>query len=368
MLLPELNAYITTLGGADYKWTVLGLWTISALFMRPFSGKIADNLGRKRVMYIGICISIVVSFLYPVFQFLTGFFMLRLVHGASTGFHPTGATALVADYIPPGKRGQAMGIFSALVAIGFSAGQGLGSPVKQAFGMDGLFYTCGGLGIASLLLLAFIDEDKSKLNKIEGSIWKNIIPKPSEIISPNVVRPAVIMLITAAIAGVYMFIVPEFSEHLNIENKGSFYLYNVLFVVVVRVFAGRLADTFGPTNNLYFGLTLIVVAAFVTGTATTSGQFLFSSVLYGIAAGVISPSLFAWTADLSDPRYKGRGMATLFLSLEAGFFIGAFMTQQIYKNDPANFFKLFLFVAGLSVIGLVYLFLANLLSKNKSDE
>lgn len=363
-----MNSYITTLGGDDYKWTTLGLWTIMALLIRPFSGKIADNLGRKKVMYIGISISIVISFLYPMFQIFTGYLILRFIHGAATGFHPTGATALVADYIPPGKRGQAMGIFSALVAIGFSAGQGLGSPIKSAFGIEGLFIASGLLGILSLVFMFFIKEDKSTLNRVEGSIWRNIIPKLNEIISPNVVRPAVIMLITAAIAGVYMFVVPEFSEHLGMENKGKFYLYNVVFVVVTRVFAGRLCDKFGPSKNLYFGLLLIIVAAYITGTATTEFQFLFSSILYGIAGSVISPALFTWTADLSDPKYKGRGMATLFLALEAGFFIGAYLTQKIYNNDPSNFFRLFMFVAGMSVIGLVYLILANYLKKAKTNE
>lgn len=368
MLLPEMNTYITSLGGADYKWTTLGLWTLMALIIRPFSGKIADSIGRKRVMFFGIGISIVICFMYPFFQVLIGYFILRFLHGASTGFHATGATALVADYIPQGKRGQAMGIFSALIAIGFSAGQGLGSPVKMTFGINGLFITAGIMGVVSLLLMLFINEDKSGLNKIQGNLWRNVVPQLNEVISPNVVRPAIIMLLTAAIAGVYMFVVPDFSEHLGIENKGKFYIVNVVFVVATRVFAGKLCDKFGPANNLYFGLLLIMFAAYVTGTAQTEVQFLFSSILYGIAASVISPALFTWTADLSDPKYKGRGMATLFIALEAGFFLGSFVTQLIYDNNSNNFFKLFMTVAGMSLFGLVYLLLSHQKKGVKANE
>ena len=41
LIVPELNDYITSLGGADEKWLILGLWTLAAAIARPFSGKIA---------------------------------------------------------------------------------------------------------------------------------------------------------------------------------------------------------------------------------------------------------------------------------------------------------------------------------------
>ena len=39
MILPEMNEYLTDLGGADKKWMILGLWTFAAALARPFSGK-----------------------------------------------------------------------------------------------------------------------------------------------------------------------------------------------------------------------------------------------------------------------------------------------------------------------------------------
>ena len=67
-MLPELNDYITSLGGADEKWLILGLWTLAAAIARPFSGKIADNFGRKSTIFIGVIVSILISFMYPFFQ------------------------------------------------------------------------------------------------------------------------------------------------------------------------------------------------------------------------------------------------------------------------------------------------------------
>ncbi len=363
MLLPEMNAYLTGLGGADKKWMILGLWTIAAAIARPFSGKMADNISRKSVMYFGILVSIAICFIYPYFVSVTGFLMLRFLHGFSTGFHPTGATALIADVIPKGKRGEAMGIFGVTISVGFSAGQAVGSPIKLGFGVEGLFMAAALLGIFSFGILLFVKEKKGIVlgsNKTEVQEkphrkWRDVIPRWNEILAPEVIHPTTIMFLTAMISGIYMVIVPDMSEWLKLENKGMFYLINVLFAVVTRFVAGRFYDRFGARRNLNVGLILMIVAVTLTGTSTTSEQFLFSGVIYGIAAGICSPALFAWTADLANPIFKGRGMSTMFIALELGLASGAYVTQVLYNNDFENIFALFMGAAVICGLGILYL-------------
>jgi MFS family permease len=375
MLLPEMNAYLTELGGADHKWMILGLWTIAAAFARPFSGKIADNISRKSVMYFGILVSVIICFLYPHFISVTGFLVLRFLHGFSTGFHPTGATALIADIVPQGKRGEAMGLFGITVSIGFSAGQAIGSPITIAFGSEGLFMTAALMGLASLFLLLLVKEDKSiwmakqefheNGDLVKGlSRIQKIVPKWREIFAPEVVQPSLIMFITAMISGVYLVTVPDMSDYLGIKNKGMFYLVNVIFMVITRFLAGRLYDRLGARRNLYIGLGLMIAGVVITGTSTTVAQFLFSSIVYGVAASICSPVLFAWTADLSNPAFKGRGMSTMFVALELGFAAGAYMCWIVYGNNYANFLQLYLACAALCVVGIVYLFLTRRIKRD----
>lgn len=369
MLLPEMNAYITELGGADKKWMILGLWTIAAAIARPFSGKIADNISRKSVMYFGIIVSVIISFSYPYFVTVTGFLLLRFLHGFSTGFHPTGATALIADVIPKGKRGEAMGIFGVTISVGFSAGQAIGSPVKLAFGVEGLFLGSALMGIFSFLMLFFIYEKKrgqdtgletpakmqQPIEVKKDALWRRVIPRWNEIIAPEVIHPTTIMFLTAMISGIYMVIVPDISTELGMTNKGKFYLVNVLFTVVTRFTAGKLYDRFGARRNLNVGLSLMILATFLTGTAHSVEQFMFSGVIYGIAAGICSPALFAWTADLANPVFKGRGMSTMFIALELGLASGAYLTQVLYNNDSANIFALFVGAMTICGVGIIYL-------------
>jgi MFS family permease len=357
LLLPEMNAYITDLGGADKKWMILGLWTIAAAIARPFSGKIADNISRKSVMYFGILVSIGISFLYPFFLTVTGFLVLRFLHGFSTGFHPTGATAMIADVIPIGKRGEAMGIFGVTISVGFSLGQALGSPIKMAFGINGLFIASGIIGFVSLIILFFVKEQELVDQDISGKLYRRVIPRLNELFAPEVIQPSVIMFITAMCSGIYMMIVPDISEHLGMQNKGMFYLVNVVFMIVTRILSGRFYDLFGARRNLYLGLSLMILGGLVTGTSTTVFQFLLSSIIFGIAASICSPALFAWTADLAKPEFKGRGMSTMFIALEVGIASGTFLTQMVYQNDPDLIIMVFIVMAFLCFLGILYLYL-----------
>ena len=45
LIMPQLNDFITVLGGANYKGLILTFFTIAAAVSRPFSGKLADLIG-----------------------------------------------------------------------------------------------------------------------------------------------------------------------------------------------------------------------------------------------------------------------------------------------------------------------------------
>ena len=222
--------------------------------------------------------------------------------------------------------------------------------------------TCGALGLISILLITGIKENKKVVNqnaidKGYNSIYDKVIPKKDEILGREVLQPSIIMFLSANVAGVYFLLVPDFSQHLGIENKGMFFLVNVLVVVLTRFVAGRFVDFWGARRNLYVSLSVLVIGCFVTGSAQSETHFLLSSLVYGFGAAIGSPAIMAWTADIANPVFKGRGMGTMFIALELGFLSGNFFGQLIYGNNPENFFNAFSFAAILAALGVLYLIL-----------
>ncbi|MEY4865789.1 MAG: hypothetical protein RLY64_43, partial [Bacteroidota bacterium] len=122
LLIGELPNYLTLLGGQDYKGWIIGIFTVSALIGRLYSGRWSDKFGRKPMILIG-CIAAAFSGLgYVLFVSVAGFLAVRFFHGFSTGFAPTGTTAMLSDIIPENKRGEAMGVLGFCIQIGMALG------------------------------------------------------------------------------------------------------------------------------------------------------------------------------------------------------------------------------------------------------
>ena len=352
LVLPEMNEVITKLDGAELKGWIIGLFTISAGVSRPFSGKLADFIGRKKVLLVGVFFSLLICLLYP-FAFSVWFLLtLRFFHGFSTGFFPTGATALVTDILPDDKRGSGMGVWGTFISLGIGSGQGLSTIFVDQVGQNGLFIVAAITVLISYGLMFTVRE--TLLNPVRFH-WRLLRVKKDEIIEPNVAPVAIVMFLSAMCSGIIFVMSPDLSEHLNIPNKGAFFITYVIATITVRLFTGKLSDKFGRRRLLLIGMLLLTLSMVMIGLTDSPAYFMASSVVFGIATGASSPTIFAWTADLSPDHRRGIGAGTMFIALELGIFFGAVITNLLYENNIENQFRVFLFGAVMSGITVLYL-------------
>jgi MFS family permease len=355
LVMPELNAFITKLGGAEYKGFIIALFTIAAGLARPFSGKLADTIGRKRVMYVGLVVCILASLSYIWVSAVWVFLFLRFFHGFSTGFFPTGATAMTTDILPPERRGEGMGLYGAFMSIGLGVGQAISSPIATKFGLETMFSLSAFSAILSGILLIFVHETLDNKVKFQRRL---LLVKKNEIIDPLVKPVAITMFLSAYCTGVILVLVPDLSDFLGIENKGVFFMYYVVFTIIMRLGFGKVSDIRGRREILLLAMIILLGSVIVLAMAENYLIFAIAAILFGIASGLSSPSLFAWTADLSDPENKGRGAGTMFIALEFGIMFGSLSTFVIYENTLESLqYCLYLaaIMVGLSVAYLQYL-------------
>jgi MFS family permease len=329
LIMPELNQFITKLGGEDFKGLIIALFTLAAGIARPISGKLADTIGRKRVMYVGLAVCLLASISYIWVSAVWVFLLLRFFHGFSTGFFPTGSTAMATDVLPVNRRGEGMGILGAFMSIGMGVGQSLSSPITKVFSIETTFVLSALSAIISGLLMLIVEETLD--NKI---VFKRrlLLVKKHEILDPLVKPAAITMFLSAFCSGAILVLVPDLSEYLGIENKGVFFMYYVVFTIVVRLGFGKVSDIRGRREVLLLAMIIILGSVIVLALAENHMIFAIAAILFGIGSGLSSPSLFAWTADLSDPEHKGRGTGTMFIALEMGIMFGSISTLIIYDN------------------------------------
>lgn len=352
MIIPELFDYLSSLGGADYKGLIISLFTLTALISRPFSGKLSDKIGRIPVMIFGALVCFICGFIYPLLSSAFAFFMLRVVHGFSTGFTPTGQTAYLADIIPADRRGEAMGMMGTASSVGMAGGPALGSLIANTWGIDVLFYSSSLFAIASILILSRVKETVESKSPISASLF---YIRRQDLLEPRVIMPCMVMGLTAYTYGAIYTLMPDFGAHLGMTYKGQLFAYLTLASLITRFLAGRASDRFGRANILKISSGVMAVSALIIGFSTTTWQLIVGVVLYGFANGTNSPTTLAWTADLSDENHKGRGVASLYIFMELGIGLGALGSGFIYANDPTRLPVTFVVCAMLCAAALVYL-------------
>lgn len=361
LIIPELPDYLTELGGGDHKGLIIPLFTLMAGLSRPFSGRLTDTIGRIPIIVYGVFVCIIVGFLYPLVTTVFGFFVLRLVHGMSTGFKPTATSAYVGDIAPFSRRGEAMGILGMFGSLGMAAGPAIGSWVALHFGYELMFYCSSGFALLSIAVVMKMPETLIATQRFRLSLLKL---KRRDVLEPRAFPSAITMLLTAFSFGTILTLIPDLSKHLGIVNKGIFFTIFTISSLVIRLIAGKLSDIYGRVPILLTGCLIYSVTMILIGIGTELWIFYIGSFAFGIAVGLTSPTIFAWTIDLAEEQHRGRALATMFIALEVGIGIGGVVAGYSYNNDPDNFIISFSISGICAFLAALYL-TAYLLRRHK---
>jgi len=309
MIIPELPAYLTSLGGAEYKGLIISLFTLTAGFSRPFSGKLADKIGRKPVIIIGTIVCVICSLVYPLLSSVAGFLLLRFFHGFSTGFSPTAITAYIA-------------VASSICAL------------------------------ISMMVVLRLKETVTDIMPFSFSILKL---KKTEVIDRNSIAPAVVCGLCYMGFGAMITITPDQCEFYGMSNKGLFFTSFTLCSVMARIFAGQLSDRFGRIPVLRFSIIVLGAAYVFLGSNSSPLILLIGTGTIGFGLGVAMPGIFAWTVDRSNDNNRGQAIATVYIGLEVAIGIGALIGAALYDNTASNYNIVFYVMAIMAILSLVVL-------------
>ena len=352
MMIPELPAYLSSMGGAEYKGFIIALFTLTAGISRPFSGKLTDKVGRVPIMAVGSIVCFVCGILYPVLTTVSGFLFLRLVHGFSTGFKPTATAAYIADIIPRERWGEALGLHGICFSIGMAIGPALGSTITLYSSINVMFFTSSFFALLSILILFNMKETLQNKQKFSFGLLK--ISK-QDIFAKEALPAALITFLSYVAYGSILTLIPEWTEHLGFQNKGVFFIVFTISSMMVRFFAGKISDQKGRVLVIKLGLVLLIVALVLLASIDAKIGLILGGLMYGISTGILSPALNAWTIDFSKPEERGKAMATMYIAMEAGIGLGA-LCAGWYFQDYLDRIPMVIYVSAfICFLGTIYM-------------
>src|SRR5581483_3112669 len=244
--------------------------SIAALFSGIFivvAGGLADRIGRMKVTYAGLALSILGSLLIAISPTGTAMFLIagRILQGLSAACIMPATLALLKAYYDGAERQRAVSFWS----IGSWGGSGLcslfGGLIASSLGLRWIFWMSIAVAIVSILLIRGTPESKESSTKNATFDWLGLIAFIIAMVALNVVigqgsplgwkSPAMLALIAVFVLATVIFFRVELT-------RASAFVDLTLFKN--KTFSGATLSNFllnGAAGTLIVALALVQQAA-----------------------------------------------------------------------------------------------------------
>lgn len=322
MTLPTIPLFVEELGGNDQLiGIVVGIFTFSALLLRPYAGHALESKGRRFVYLTGLGIFVLSVGSFGFVKSLLFLFIMRIIQGLGWGFSTTASGTIATDLIPAKRRGEGMGYYGLSGNLALAFGPTLGLALVGVVSFTQLFLICAILGLAAFFLSSTIRYKKVEQQAVQLKKW--------DIYEKSALPPSMLLFfITVTFGGIASFL-PIYSAQKGIPGIQWYFLLYALALMISRTFAGKLYDQKGHQAVFIPGALLIIISMILLSWLPNSLFLYIAAILYGLGFGTVQPALQAWSVKEAPAHRRGMANATFFSFFDLGVGIGAIMFGQI---------------------------------------
>lgn len=353
LILPIFAIYAEGLSSHPSAFQVglaLGAYGLTqALFQLPF-GMLSDRYGRKNIIYIGLLIFALGSFVAGYSDQIEIIILGRAIQGA--GAISAAITALVADLTRDEHRTKAMAMIGATIGITFALSL-VGAPIlNRLIGVPGIFILTGLLSLTAILVVKFVvptplNMNVSKAFKEEAPSFKSIL-KNKELSRLNF---GIFALHAAQMA---MFIVVPFaletSGEMDVNQHWKVYLPVLLSSFVLMAPIIIVSEKFNKSKFIFVSsIFMMLIAQLMFGILINIFWGLVASLfVYFVAFNVLEASLPSLISKIAPPSSKGTAIGVYNTCQSLGIFFGGLLGG--FLADRGGSFPVFSFCAILMAL------------------
>lgn len=323
MTLPTIPLFVENLGGNDQLiGVVVGIFTFSALLIRPYAGHALESRGRRFIYLVGLGIFVISTGAFGMAGGLVFLFILRIIQGVGWGLSTTASGTIATDLIPAKRRGEGMGYYGLSGNLALAMGPTLGLALVGYLSFTELFLICGVLGAVAIALSSRI-----RFKPVEPVTATE--PKKLDFYEKTALPPSILLLfITVTFGGIASFL-PLYTVKKGIEGIEWYFLLYAIALLISRTFAGKLYDQKGHRFVFPAGSIMIMAAMILLAWIPNSTILYLAAIIYGFGFGTVQPALQAWSVQNSPISRRGMANATFFSFFDLGVGIGAIVFGQI---------------------------------------
>lgn len=356
LILPVFALYAEHLpGGANHTMVGLALGAYGltqALLQLPF-GMASDKFGRKRVIYFGLILFAIGSFIAASATTIETVILGRVIQGA--GAISAAVTALLADLTREEHRTKAMAMIGATIGVTFAASLVIGPALYQFIGMPGIFALTGILASVALAVVKWGIPDPL-VSRFHADAETNPA-RLGEVLGNGQLRRLNFGIFALHAAQMALFVVLPFAlrdtGNLDINQQWKVYLPVVLVSFALMVPAIIYGETRGKLKLVFVTAVAGMLAAQL-GMSASMHHFwgiIAALTLYFVAFNILEATLPSLISKLAPATAKGTAMGVYNTSQSLGLFFGG--ATGGWLSQHYGFPAVFMFSSGLMLAWLV---------------
>lgn len=300
-------------GGSSGAGLATAVFMLSTVLAQVGMPRVLARFGYRAVLAAGLLLLGLPAFLYLSFDEVPAILAVTLVRGAGFGAAIVALAALVTELAPPGRRGEAFGLYGVALTLPTVFCGALGLWIVERSGFA-LVFLIGALSP----LLAFaaalgISSDRHE----EGAGFLSLFGRPA------LLRVFALFTSCTAASGVVVTFLPLSAPGPGLFSAATALLLLGLSATSFRWWAGRFGDRRDPRALLVPGLlcaALGMVALSLEGFALLGG-----SLLFGAGFGMLQVTTLLLTMERVPKSEYGLGSTLWNVAFDAGTGAGAFV-------------------------------------------
>lgn len=319
-VIPTIARFVATdLNGGDLEVGIaLGVFSFSAVLVRPWIGRLGDRRGRRVLIAGGSFVTAAVLACHALADSYGMLLLVRLLMGAVQGAFFVGTVTLTTDLAPDHRRGEAASYFSVAIYGGMAFGPWLGEWAVGRWGFDGGFLV-GALCMAVAAVVAcwlpdFVGSNGPNMGHDANPERRRVL------LYRTAVWPGIVLGLGIMIFPALHGFMPKLMDERALGDAGPIFALYGLLVLSLRLACSRLPDTLGTTKTAAIALVGSAIGMFVMGSfVSRSGLFIGAAIL-AIGGSLLYPALMVAAVDGVPANERAQAMSTftMFFELSGG--------------------------------------------------
>lgn len=300
-----------------------------------FAGRLADRIGRKRVLLLGWLVAVPVPLLVMWAPGWSWIVLANVLLGVNQGLAWSTTVVMKIDLVGPERRGVAMGLneFAGYLAVGLTAfTTGL---VAERFGLRpepfylGIGVVALGLGLSALFVRDTMGhvrlEAGGRARASSNRLHHRDVAAPVSWRHPAMWQSCQAGLVNNLNDGLAWGLFPLFfaTGGLGVHDIGLLAAAYPTTWGLVQLGTGALSDRWGRKWLIASGMAVQGIALVTLGLTRSFPVWLVAAVVLGVGTAMVYPTLLAAVGDVAEPAWRAAAVGVYRFWRDMGYVAGA---------------------------------------------